>query len=198
MIPVKKTARLACLLFLLFSAPLAAADGLSVTDIKGKTHSPFNDKSVKGVALIFITTDCPVANYFQPTIRRIGDAAKEKGIRVYLVHSDPDTTTKAASKHASEYGISAPVILDHDQNLARKHGAKWTPEAVLIAPDGTITYRGRIDNTYADYGKKRPKPTKEDLKDAIDNLLAGQRTKKPVTTKPVGCPIYFLKEKPGK
>ena len=69
MIPVKKTARLACLLFLLFSASLAAADGLSVTDIKGKTHSPFNDKSVKGVALIFITTDCPVANYFHRSSR---------------------------------------------------------------------------------------------------------------------------------
>ena len=33
---------------------------------------------------------------------------------------------------------------------------------------GRLVYRGRIDNLYAGFGKKRFKPTKRDLRDTLD------------------------------
>jgi hypothetical protein len=178
------------LLFLLLTT---LTNAQSLTDITGKSHTPFADKNTRAAVLIFITTDCPVANYFQPTIRRLQSHYTKKGIRFYLIHSDPDTSKVAAKAHVKDYSITAPVILDTNQSLAKKYGAKWTPEAAILTPDQKITYLGRIDDTYADYGKKRPKPTKNDLKDALDQVLAGKSPAETVTTKPVGCPIYFPK-----
>jgi thiol-disulfide isomerase/thioredoxin len=164
-----------------------------LSDISGKVHHPFADPKTRAVVLVFITTDCPIANYFQPTLQRLEASYKKKGIIFYLVHSDPDTTEAAAATHAKEYAITAPVILDTGQKLAREFGAEWTPEAVVLLPNRKTIYKGRIDDTYADYGKKRPQPTHRDLKEAIDSLLAGRIPEKPVITKPVGCPIYFPK-----
>ncbi len=176
---------------LLLSVSLGlAGEKLVFSDLSGKKHSPFSDEKVKAVVVVFITTDCPVANYFQPTLRRLGKAYQDRGVRFFMVHSDRDTTVDAAKKHAKEYGIEAPVVLDHAQTLAKELKAKWTPEAVVLTRDAKPVYRGRVNDTYADYGKKRPKPTKEDLREAIDRVLMGEPGKL-VTSKVVGCPIFF-------
>ena len=59
---------------------------------------------------------------------------------------------------------------------------------------GLLVYRGRIDNLYADFGKKRAKPTRRDLRETLDALLAGKRLAKR-TTKAVGCYIDFSNDK---
>ena len=88
-----------------------------------------------------------------------------------------------------------PAIIDATQSLAKAAGATVTPEVAVILPNGTIAYRGRIDNTWVGLGKNRRQPTETDLKNALDQIAAG----KPVTTprtKAVGCfitPIELLK-----
>ena len=56
-----------------------------------------------------------------------------------------------------------------------------------------LRYRGRIDNEYAARLKKNPKITRHDLRQALDELLAGKPIGDPVT-KAVGCPIQGEKE----
>ncbi|HEY6564287.1 MAG TPA: redoxin domain-containing protein [Pirellulaceae bacterium] len=181
------------LLPFLLAASQAKEPAFELSDISGKVHTPFADPRTRAVVLVFITKDCPIANYFQPTLQRLEASYKDKGIIFYLIHSDPDTTQATAGTHAKEYAITAPVIVDPRQKLAKEFEAEWTPEAVVILPDRKTTFRGRIDDTYADYGKKRPRPTRNDLKEAIDAVLAGKIPDHPVTSKPVGCPIYFPK-----
>jgi hypothetical protein len=79
-------------------------------------------------------------------------------------------------------------LLDRTHALVKAAGATMTPEAALFSPDGTLQYLGRIDDLYADYMKKRPAPTRRDLREALDELLAG----KSVSIKraePIGCYI---------
>ena len=66
-----------------------------------------------------------------------------------------------------------------------------TPEAVVITPDGEIAYRGRIDNWFGDIGRKRPAPTRHELKDAVTAVLAGQPVPVP-RTEAVGCLLPHL------
>jgi len=66
------------------------------------------------------------------------------------------------------------------------------PEAVVVLADGSIAYRGRIDNFYADYGKPRRMATEHNLRDALDAVLARKAVERPSTT-PVGCFIPDLK-----
>jgi hypothetical protein len=70
-----------------------------------------------------------------------------------------------------------------------------TPEAaVYISGAGTprLVYRGRIDDRFVDFGLARPQPSKHDLQEVLDALVAG-RAVTPHTTPAVGCVIADLR-----
>ena len=197
MIRLQKHSLLAALLTL-GQAGLAeaepAADELAFTDVRGKQHTPFSSGKAKAVVFVFLLRDCPVSNVYAPELTRIHKAYAKKGVALYLVHPDRDTDAKTARAHASEYKLSAPVVLDHDHKLTRLAKASVTPEAAVFDAKARLLYHGRIDNLYADFGKKRFKPTQHDLRDTLDALLAGKRLAKR-TTEAVGCYIDFSNDK---
>ena len=79
-----------------------------------------------------------------------------------------------------------PVVLDPQNQLAVRTGARTTPEAVVIGADEMFVYRGRIDDLYADFGKRRPEPSTHDLRRALEAFLAGKTV--PAAGGPaVGC-----------
>jgi hypothetical protein len=59
---------------------------------------------------------------------------------------------------------------------------------VVIRPDESIAYRGRIDNYYADLTKPRAQVTEHDWRDALDAVLSGKPVAKPEVPA-VGCYI---------
>ena len=83
------------------------------------------------------------------------------------------------AKHAKEFKTKAPVVLDSDQKIAKRVDARVTPEAFVINRKGKTVYRGRINDLYEDFGKRRRTPSKHDLKDALDALLAGKKIETP-------------------
>lgn len=162
------------------------------TDVYLKQHDPFSDTTTKAIVLIFITTDCPVANYFQPTLTRLTETYAKQKVPFFLLHSDRDTKPDVAIKHVEEFKVKAPVVLDKSQYFARRVGAKVTPEAFVIDRKGRTVYRGRINDLYADYGKRRRTPRTNDLRDALDSFLNGEQIKV-AKTKAVGCYISYPK-----
>ena len=131
---------------------------LVFTDINGKNHTPFASAKTKAVVFVFLLRDCPVSNVYSPEITRIHKEYSKKGVALYLVHPDRDTATKSALAHASEYKLTAPVVLDHGHKLTRRAEAQVTPEAAVFDAKGRLIYRGRIDDLYAAVGKKRARP----------------------------------------
>jgi len=160
------------------------------TDVRnGNSVEPLNLGDDKVCVLIFTTVDCPVANQYSPQIRDLVAANKNKPVRFYLVHVDPDVTTADARKHAEEYGHTCPVILDSRHVLVKHTGVDITPEVAVIDRAGDIVYRGRINNWYGEVGRKRPLgPTRHELRDALAALLSGQEIKVK-RTQAVGCNI---------
>jgi thiol-disulfide isomerase/thioredoxin len=178
-----------------FSTRAAADTEWKFQSIDGKEIAPFADESGKLLVAVFVTTDCPVANYFQPTLRRLGEKYAERGVTLVLFHSDPAVDREKAATHAEEYGIEAPVVLDPDFEVAKRLDAEVTPEAFVITRAGEVTYRGRINDMYADFGKKRRAPRNNDLDDAITAALEGREVSAP-RTKPIGCYIPYPKVTP--
>ena len=68
----------------------------------------------------------------------------------------------------------------------RRTGVTISPEAALVVRGGELAYRGRIDNWYGDLGRKRPRPTRFELRDALDAVLAGRPVLVP-RAEAVGC-----------
>lgn len=165
---------------------------LRLTDINGKQHTPFADKKTRAVALIFVSTDCPIANAFQPALGDFSKAYTPKGIPCFMVYSTTGMTKQRIARHVKDYRITAPAIHDSKQVIGRLVSATVTPEAVLIDRAGAVRYRGLINNLYAGYGRKRASATEHYLRDATNAVLTGKKVPKP-TTKPLGCFIHYAK-----
>jgi hypothetical protein len=137
--------------------------------------------------LLFVTSDCPMSNGYAPEIRRICDRYRAGGVACTLVYEDARIDSAAVRGHKAEYGLDTiPSVVDSDRQVARTAGATVTPQVVVVDRDGTIRYRGRIDNRYAALGQPRQQITRHDLRDALDAVLAG----KPVVTtetEALGC-----------
>ena len=110
-----------------------------------------------------------------------------------LVYVDPTLTEEQVRQHAQDYGLGDyPKIIDRRHELVAATRAEVTPTAVIVLRNGSIAYRGRIDNFYADFGKPRRMVTEHDVRDALDAVIAGKTVAK-AEAKPVGCFIPDLK-----
>jgi thiol-disulfide isomerase/thioredoxin len=152
--------------------------------LDGRSHTPLSDKKV--TVLFFLLPDCPVSNAYAPEIKRICKDYEAKKVAAYIVHADPDVSAEQAKKHAKEFGYICPVLRDPTHLLVKASGVKMAPEVAVLGPDRKVLYRGRIDDLYVDYGKRRPAPTQRDLRDALDAILQGKTVAAP-TTKVIGC-----------
>ncbi len=157
-------------------------------DASGRDQRPFDVERGRAAVLVFIAVDCPVSNGYAPELSRLAGEYAARGVAFYFVHSDPDATAEVADRHAKEYGFTAPVLTDPAGTLARRVGATRTPEAAVVDPDGAVRYLGRIDDRYADVHKPRPEPRRRDLREAIEDVLAGRAVRVP-RTEVVGCDI---------
>jgi hypothetical protein len=190
--------RLVAALVLLASTLLAQDQvdpRITIADVTGAEQRPFAPPPGQLSALFFVTPDCPVSNSYAREIRRICTTSAGR-LTCYLVYTDPTIAPAAITKHKQDYGHGAyAAILDLRHTLVKAVGAAVTPEVALVDESGTITYRGRIDDTYVTAGRRRAQVTDHNLVDAIAATLAGKPVNQP-RTKASGCfitPIELFK-----
>lgn len=150
-----------------------AGDVVEFQTIKGKTTAPLESGDNKPVVLIFIATDCPIANGYVPEINRIYEKYSSQGVKFTLVHPEPSTSDAAALEHAAEYSLKPPVVVDRKHTLVKAARATTTPEVVVFDGSQNLLYRGRIDDRYSDYGDRKPEAKVHNLRDALDAALLG-------------------------
>lgn len=174
--------------FVFAACTWAAAPHFGLRDAQGVEHTNAEWNGSKAVLLIFVTTDCPVANSYVPEMNRIHDDYAARGVLVWAVQADPTVPRPDVVRYAHDYHYGFPLILDPRQSLVALAGATITPQAAVLSPEGKVLYLGRIDNRVADFGKQRFKATVPDLRNALDEVLAGKTVEHPVT-KSIGCAI---------
>jgi mono/diheme cytochrome c family protein/thiol-disulfide isomerase/thioredoxin len=192
--------RNALLLLSLLASPLAAlraeeprvpigtkiAD-LSFKDIRYLAHTLDDFPKTKAFVLVFTNTSCPVARRYFPTLRRLDKDYRDQGVQFLAVNAGEDDSITAMAAQAVEYEVEFPIVKDAPGQCVRALGVRRTPEVVVLDADRKLRYRGRIDDQYRP-GGSRPEPTRNDLKEAIDAVLAGREVA--VAETPVdGCLI---------
>jgi peroxiredoxin len=166
--------------------------GFTLNDTAGKSVSLADFKDKKAVAAVFLGTECPINNAFLP---RLADLHKEyapKGVQIIGINSNSQDTAAEVAAHARKFDVPFPMLKDERNKVADVFGAERTPEVFLLDSTGRIRYRGRIDDQFGiDY--RRPAPTRRDLAEAIDEVLAGKAVSQP-TTEVAGCVIGRVAE----
>ena len=161
-------------------------------DVMGDKYRLPGAGESKAVVLLFVGYDCPISNSYAAEIVRLCKEFMPKKVEFCVVYADADISKANASKHAKEYGFCCPAILNPSMTLAQKVGATVKPEVAVLSPLGELLYRGRIDNRYVDFGKRREQVTSHELRDAVEAIIAGNPIATP-RTKALGCDIDFSK-----
>ncbi|NRA96466.1 MAG: redoxin domain-containing protein [Planctomycetes bacterium] len=161
-------------------------------DLDGRPVDVLRQANTPADVLLFVSTDCPIANRYAPELRRIHDRFAPRGIVFWLVYVDPSETVEEIRRHLKEYLHPGRPLRDRDHQLVGKTGATKTPEAAVMLPDGQMVYRGRIDDRFVDFGKVRAAPSQRDLENVLQAIVEG-RTIAATTTTAVGC---FIPELP--
>jgi len=194
-----RAARLACCLLLCWmsgraraadqpeDAPAAAArDSLKGIDLDGKIHRIPACGARRGVAVVFLSTTCPISNSYVPLLKTIAARCQRVEIEFYGIISDHGVTRAAARRHHDEFQIDFPVLFDVSGDLRRQLQATHSPQAFVISASGALLYSGRIDDLYSEPGRKREAASTHEFHDAVTALASDQNVAVRSTT-PVGC-----------
>ncbi|MFM8284528.1 MAG: redoxin domain-containing protein [Planctomycetaceae bacterium] len=186
---------LATLLVLLaHGAAAMAAPGIGDTvgllrfkDIWYQQRSLDDLGSPKATVLVFVNVTCPLVKRSWPKLARLDETYGPRGVRIVAIDSADGDDISDLARTGLEHGVSFPLLKDQGGAVAEALGAEFTPQAVVLDAARRIVYRGRIDDQLR-LGGERPSATREDLREAIDDVLAGRPVAVPETAVD-GCRI---------
>jgi peroxiredoxin len=163
----------------------AAAPKFELTTVDGKSFSLAEaEKANKAVVLMFIATKCPYSNAYNDRLRQMAEDYSRKGVLFVGINSNKTEPQDEVVSHAKQNKWAFTLVKDPGNKVADLYDAKRTPEVYVVGADGKLLYHGRIDENY----EEPTKVTSPDLKNALDQILAGQPVSK-AETKAFGCTI---------
>ena len=117
------------LLFLFSATVVIGGEGVwTFQDVTGVRHQPLKQDGFKAMVVVFISMDCPIANAFQPELRRLSTTWSKQGVPFFLVHPDPDTG-------AEEVIVELNPLIESELGL--RTGGTYS---VVVDPNGTQVY----------------------------------------------------------
>ena len=145
----------------------------------------------KAYVLAFTTLDCPVVLRYLPRLKALEETYRASGVQFLAVNVGPSDDLREIAYQAIQVDAEFPFVKDFDGQVTRAVGASRAAEVVVLDAEKKLRYRGRIDDQFR-LGGERPTAASEDLKKAIDDLLAGREVATPETAVD-GCLISFPK-----
>ncbi len=115
------------------TALTAASDGLQVRSVDGRAFALFAPKGPAS-AVFFIATDCPISNWYAPTIQQVCRDYAARGVDCTLVYEDldfgatPVALDAEVRTHLREYRYgSMTATVDRTRAVATRARATVTP-----------------------------------------------------------------------
>ena len=167
-------------------------DNFRLNDQAGKSWEFYRFKDAPAVVIYVYGLGCPIVQKGMPGLERLKADYAEKGVPFVLLNPGAHDTPQEVAEDAKAFSITAPILMDTTQRIAKSLGVTRTAEAIVVSPkdDWKILYRGAVDDRF-DYGAQKETASKEWLKAALDSVLAGQPVAEPKA--PVkGCLVTYV------
>jgi hypothetical protein len=162
---------------------------VKLMDVSGKSISLVEAKGKNGLLVIFSCNTCPFVVKNEGRIKEMTAYAAKNDFGVVVINSnegqrDGDDSFNAMKKYKAEKQFSGYYVVDKNDDMANAFGATHTPEIYLFGKNGTLVYKGAIDDSPRDETAVK----QHFLKDALDATVKGEAVKNN-STKSVGCTI---------
>jgi peroxiredoxin len=151
--------------------------------------SRFADR--EAIVLIFSSNRCPTAKAYAGRMNDLQADYGTRGVQLLVINSNdphlyPDEDFARMGERAREDGYTFPYVVDPGQAVARAFGATCTFHVFVLDRERRIRYEGRFDSA-----RLAENVTSHDLRNALDDLLAGRDVRVPIT-RPFGCSLDYV------
>lgn len=180
---------------------LAPNFNLPATD--GQTYSLDSFKNSRALVVVFTCNHCPYAKAAWPLLIKMANEFKDKGVAFVGINPNdeiqyPEDSFEVMEQRVIDWDINFPYFRDESQEVTRAYGAVCTPDIYVYGQDRKLYYHGRINNNWPPVekvagtwqSKSASAETRQELKDAIEGLLAGYPPPK-IQNPSMGCSIKW-------
>jgi peroxiredoxin len=164
-----------------------ATNTLTLTDPSGALRPLSELTGTSATVVVFLYATCPLCLRSAPVLEKLWKDEQSHGVQVLGVFSD-GTSVADVEKYKNDYNVSFPLFVDNGGKVAAALSATVTPEAFILDRDAKVRYMGRINDLYQVRGVQSQAPVREDLKEALSDVVSGSVVRLPRTL-PVGCAI---------
>jgi len=162
--------------------------GLPGTD--GKEHALDDFKGKDVVVVVFTCNSCPVAQGYESRLMAFAAANENVGVVAINVNTAKEDALPAMKARATKKKYPFPYLYDPSQEIARKYGARYTPEFFVLDKHRKVIYMGSMDDK-APPGEAKMKY----LEAAVQAARDGKTPEVKETSPAAGCGIKFNPKK---
>ena len=180
--------------------PGSLAPDFSLPGVDGKTYNLDSFAKARVLVIIFSCNHCPTAQAYEDRIIALANDYSPSGVEVVMIspnsvkalslaelgYSDMGDSFEEMKQRAADKKFPFPYLYDGDrQEAALAYGPVATPHCFVFDSKRILRYVGRIDA-----GEKPGTGSGEDIRRAVDEVLAGQQVTTP-ETKVFGCSVKW-------
>lgn len=168
------------------------APDFSLLNVDGRTVSRDDLRGAQALLVMFICNHCPFVKHIASGLTELAQDYLPRGVAIVAINSNdstkyPDDSPERMVHEVEERGYPFPYLFDETQEVAQDYHAACTPDFFLFDREQKLAYRGQLDSSRPGNGIP---VTGEDLRRALDAVLAGQSVPEP--HKPsIGCNIKW-------
>jgi peroxiredoxin len=168
------------------------APDFSLVSVDGRTYRLADFDGAPALLVVFMCNHCPYVIHVAPVFARLAAEYQQRGVAVVGISSNdvssyPQDSPEQMVHEAELRGYAFPYLYDETQEVAKAYHAACTPDFYVFDQEQKLVYRGQMDASRPESGTE---PTGEDLRAALDAVLAGQAVAEEQTPS-LGCNIKW-------
>ena len=168
---------------------------VQATGLDGIERGWRSGRGGKLTVIALTSTTCPLCKKFGPSLARIEQAYRDRGVKFVFVNVSGTDTLDEMRTQISDMGWKGVYLNDRVEKstdaIASALRAQTTTEVFVVDAGNTLAYRGAVSDQYG-VNFSRETPRAKYLERALDALLAGVPPGIAVTSSP-GCAIEYAK-----
>lgn len=168
------------------------APDFELMNVDGRLVKRDDFRGAQALLVMFICNHCPYVKHIAPQLAVLAGDYLSRGVAVVGINSNdatkyPDDSPEQMIHEAENREYPFPYLYDETQEVAHDYHAACTPDLFLFDKQMKLVYRGQLDSSRPGNGIP---VTGEDLRRALDAVLAGQAIPEPHRPS-IGCNIKW-------
>lgn len=168
------------------------APDFELMNIDGRLVKRDDFRGAQALLVMFICNHCPYVKHIAPQLSVLAGDYLARGVAVVGINSNdatkyPDDSPEQMVHEAENREYAFPYLYDETQEVAHAYHAACTPDLFVFDKEMRLAYRGQLDSSRPGNGIP---VTGEDLRRALDLVLAGQPVPEPHRPS-IGCNIKW-------